>query len=147
MKQPSIKPKVILTLFLTLGLSFGLSACSNTEKAKPKYKTIQTLNEQQKVETGTIVSVRNINIEPRHHSRPSIGVAASSGGFRGIYGSIDVGTLSRIFGNNKTTEAQEIIVKKTSGDTIAITQVSKEKFKQGETVKILLRNGKSIVVR
>lgn len=147
MKQPSIKPKVVLSLFLILGFSFGLSACSNTEKAKPKYKTIQTLNEQQKVETGTVVSVRNILVNPPNYRRPSIGVAASSGGFRGVYGSIDMDTLSRLFGNNKATKAQEIIVKKSSGDTVAITQVSKEIFTQGEKVKILLRNGQSIVVK
>jgi len=149
MQQPSIKSKFLLSIFLILGLSIGLSACSNTEKAKakPKYKTIQTLNEQQKVETGTVVSVRNILVEPRNNTRPTIGVAASSGGFRGIYGSIDMGTLSHIFGNKQTSEAQEIIVKKLTGDTIAITQVSQEKFKQGENVNILLRNGKSIVVK
>ncbi len=147
MKKPSMKPEIVLSLFLMLGLSFGLSACSNTEKAKPKYKTIQTLNEQQNVETGTVVSVRNIQVTPRNYSRPSIGIAASSGGFRSVYGSIDVGSLSRIFGSNRKVEAQEIIVKKSTGDTVAITQVSKEKFKQGETVKILLRDGKSIVVK
>jgi len=147
MKQLSIKPRVLLSFFLILGLSFSLSACSNTEKAKPKYKTIQTLNEQQKVETGTVVSVRDVQIQQRHHSRPSIGVAASSGGFRGIYGSVDVGTLSRIFGKNQSNDAQEIIVKKSIGDTIAITQVSQEKFRKGDIVKILRRGDKSFVVR
>ena len=149
MNKSLFNQQLLFSICLTLGLSFGLSACSNTEKAKakPKYKTIQTLNQQQKVETGTVVSVRAIQIKPPNHSRPSIGVAASSGGFRGVYGSIDMATLSRIFGNNRTIEAQEIIVKKSTGDTIAITQVSKEKFKQGENVKILLRDGKSIVVK
>lgn len=147
MKTPLYKFKLSFSIFLMLGLSFGLSACSNTEKAKPKYKTIQTLNQQQKVETGTVVSVRSIQINTQSYSRPSFGVAASSGGFRGIYGSVDLATLSRFLGNNKTTEAQEIIVKKSAGNTVAITQVTKEKFKQGDKVKILQRDGQSVVVK
>ena len=105
------------------------------------------MNEQQKVETGTIVSVRNIDVKPANYSRPSIALAVDSSGFRSVYGAIDMTTLSHIFGNNKTSEAQEIIVKKKTGNTVAITQVSKEKFKQGESVNILRRNGKSIVVK
>lgn len=154
--KPTFKPiiksrfkrKILLTLPLSLGICLILSACSNTDKPKPKYKTIETLNQQKRVETGTVVAVKTIQIkQASNNSYGNIGIAASSNGFRGIHGSIDLGTLSRIFTNNtKIKTAQEIIVKKTNGQTVAITQVSKETFKQGEAVKILVRNGQAYVI-
>jgi len=145
------KPRVLLSSLLFITFAFGLSACSNSEKpkAKPKYKTIQTLNQQQKVESGTIIAVRDVAIpKERVNSYSNIGVVASSSGHGGIYGSIDLGTLSRLFKKDPTPQlAQEIIVKKRDGQTIAITQVSKEIFKKGENVNILLRDGKTILVK
>ena len=52
MKKSLFKTTSILTICLTLGLSIGLSACSNNVKStpkSPKYKTLQTLNKEQKV--------------------------------------------------------------------------------------------------
>jgi len=130
----------------TLGLVLSLNACTNTTNKKPK--TIQTLNKQQKVELGTVVAVRTIQIKPEAiNSYGNVGVAASSGGFRGIYGSIDLSTISRIFKNTTSAKtAQEVIVKKNSGETVAITQAFKENFKRGDAVKILIRNGNAQVI-
>lgn len=151
MRKKHFNASLFFSSCLILALSFALSACSNPVKSnvndKPKYKTIQTLNQQQKVETGTVISVRSIQIKPPNYSRPSIGIAASSGGFRGVYGSIDMATLGGLFTKEKTTNAQEIIVTKANGNTVAITQVSKEKFTKGESIKILQRDGKSIVIK
>ena len=147
MKEFLCKTPFHLTLLLILGLSIGLSACSNTTKAKPKYKTIQTLNEHP-IETGTVVSVRTIQIpQEAINSYGNIGVSASSGGFSGIYGSIDLATLGRIFSNKPNTRTfQEVIVNKHNGQTVAITQVPREAFRKGDAVKILIRNGESQVI-
>lgn len=141
------KTPILFSTVLVLGLSFGLSACSNNENAKPKYKTIQTLNQQHPVETGTVVSVRTVQIQPEAiNSYGNVGVAASSSGFRGIYGSIDLATLGRIFKNTTGPKtAQEVIVKKNNGQTVAITQVAKETFNRGDSVKILVRKGEARV--
>jgi len=147
----NISTKFVLVI-AALGLILGLSACSNNVPNKPKPKTINTLNNQQQVELGTVVAVRTIQIKPdanRSYGSPfsNIGLSASSGGFRGIYGSINLATLGRLFKNTSAAEtAQEIIVKKNNGETVAITQVFKENFKQGDAVKILIRNGNAQVI-
>lgn len=145
----NVSPKYVI-IIATLGLLLGLSACSNNPPNKPK--TIQTLNNQQKVELGTVVTVRTFQIKSdANHSYRSpygnVGVAASSGGFRGIYGSIDLATIGRLF--KKTTAAktaQEIIVKKNTGETVVISQPYKEHFNKGDAVKILVRNGYAQVI-
>lgn len=136
---------------VTLSLSIGLNGCSNTTATlEKKPKTIQTLNNQHKVELGTVVAIRDVQIKPEtdNYGRPygNVGVSASSGGFRGIYGSIDLATIGRLFKNNTAKKAQEIIVKKNSGETVAITQDIKDSFKQGDAVKILVSNGYAQVI-
>ena len=133
-----------------IGLMLSLSSCSNTI-GKEKTKTTQTLNKQQKVEFGTVVAVRTVQIkaDTKTSANPygNIGVSASSGGFRGIHASIDLATFSRLFKNNTEVKtAQEVIVKKSIGETVAITQAFKENFKKGDTVKILVRNGYAQVI-
>lgn len=148
MKKFISKKPIHLTLLLIIGLSIGLSACSNSNKvkAKPKYKTIQTLNEHP-VESGTVVSARNIQIQETANSYGNIGVTASSGGFGGIYGSIDLASLGRLFDNSpRTRTVQEVIIKKNNGQTVVVTQKNIEAFKQGDLVKILHRNGESLVI-
>jgi len=142
----------LLFIGAIMALFFSISACSNTPK-KPKYKTIQTLNQQQKVEYGTVLAIRTFKINSDTQSASAspygnIGVAASSGGFRGIYGSIDLATIGRLFNKASSTKtAQEIIVKKSSGETVSITQLQKQNFKQGDRVKIVIRNGNAEVIR
>lgn len=148
LNKTTLRSQSFLAL-LMLGLMLSMSACSNTAE-NTTTKTNQALN-QHKVELGTVVAVRMIEIKP-DANRPNyplsnVGIAASSGGFRGIYGSIDLATFSRLFKNNSETKtAQEIIVKKNNGETVAITQAFKETFKQGDAVKILVRNGYAQVV-
>ena len=148
MKTVLLKPQLLLSTLFFLVFSIGLSACSNTEKAKPEYKTIQTLNEQQ-VETGTVIAVNKVIIQPSSYNyRPNIGIAASSGGFRSIYGSVDLATLSRLFTNSGGAKtAQEIIIKKNNGQTVAITETTKDSFKAGDVVKILKQDGIARVIR
>lgn len=145
-------PKLFV-ISATLGLVLSLSACSNNPpKKKTKYKTIQTLNQQQKVEYGTVIAARTFKINADNQNASvspygNIGVAASSGGFRGIYGSIDLATIGRLFNKAQSTKtAQEIIVKKNTGETVSITQVQKQNFKQGDKVKIVIRNGNAEVI-
>lgn len=146
--------KSILAM-VTLGLILSLSACTNnanTTNNKSKPNTIQTLNNQQIVETGTVIAVRTLKIKPNannSYGRPygNVGVSASSGGFRGIYGSVDLATLGRLFkGATAAKTAQEVIVKKSTGETVAITQPFKESFAKGDSVKILVRNGNAQVI-
>ena len=134
----------LIFAFLTLSITIGLSACSNSNKNTQN--SAQTVNNQQTVELGTVVGVRQVELREidnrSNNPLSNVGVSASSGGYRGIYAAIDVGTLARLFKNNsKGKLVQEVTVKKRSGETVAITQAIKETFKTGETVKILYRNG------
>jgi len=101
------------------------------------------------VETGTIISMSNIAIEPEKiNSYGSVGVSVGSGGHSGVYGAFDLATLGKVFRNaTKPKTAQRFIIKKTNGEMIAITQApSKEIFKVGESVKLFLENGKAKVI-
>ena len=140
------KSAYIPTIILSAGLVVSLSACSNKTAENPK--TIQTEN-LQKVELGKVVSVKTIQIQAeRSYRRPyGVGVSASSGGHRGIYGSIDLATIGGLFKESNDPEnVQEIIVKKNSGEIVAITQKHSESFKQGDSVKIVIRNGIAKVI-
>ncbi len=130
-----------MKILSALILLFSLTACSSNTANNQ-------LGKQQTVETGTVVSVKTIKIKPEEiRSYGNVGVGVGSGGYRGVYGSVDVGTLARLFRNATGPKtAQEIIVNKTNGETVAITQEAKENFKQGDSVKILLRNGEARVI-
>ncbi|MEE9326021.1 MAG: hypothetical protein V3U71_01920 [Cocleimonas sp.] len=106
------------------------------------------LNKQQTVELGTVISVKTVKLKPESiDSYGNVGVSVGSGGHSGVYGSVDVGTIGRIFRNaTRDKVAQEIIVKKKSGETIAVTQDNKISFSKGDKVKLLLRNGKARVI-
>ena len=139
MKLFALLPFVVLLI--------SLSACSNnkTSANTPINKPIENM---QKVEMGTIVSVQSIAIEPEKiDSYGNIGVSVGSGGHSGIYGAFDVATIGKIFRNTtKPKTALQLIVKKANGETVAITQTaSKEVFKSGDSVKLLLQDGKAKV--
>lgn len=139
-----------VSVFVSLGLMLILSACSNTVDNNNS-NTVQTLNQQQRVETGTVVAVRMVQLKPNankvNNPLSNVGIAAGSGGFRGVYGSIDLATIGRLFNSNAQTKtAQEIIVNKSNGQTVVITQALKENFKRGDAVKILVRNGYAQVI-
>lgn len=131
------KMKLIFSLFFAL----TLTACSSQATNTP-------LSKSQTVETGTVVAVKSIYLKPEK-LRPSVGVSIGSGGYRGVHGGVDVGNVVRVIrdANNPRFE-QEIIIRKTNGDTVAITQISKEMFKKGDNVKlILIKNGEARVIR
>ncbi len=130
----------------------SISACSNNTVENQAAKTSEkdaTIGQIQTVEAGTIVAINTYTIQPeRIRSYGNVGVGIGSGGYRGIYGSVDVGTLARLFRNaTGPKKAYEIIVKKTTGETVAITQLQNDNFKKGDAVKILLRNGEARVIR
>lgn len=133
--------KFLKSLLLTIFLTTMFSACSSNQTT--------TVENIQTIEMGTIVSINNVLVEPeRINSYGNVGVAVGSGGRSGIYGAVDVATLGKLFRNaTKPMTALQFIIKKTNGETVAITQeASKEIFKVGEPVKLLLMNGKAKVM-
>jgi len=147
--RPNLRPMKILLLVITV---FTVGACSNnavdTQTKQATEKGV-TIGQVQSIETGTIVGVNTYIIRPeRIRSYGNVGVGIGSGGYRGIYGSVDVGTLARLFRNaTGPKKAYEIIVKTTKGETVAITQLQNDNFRAGDRVKILLRNGEARVIR
>jgi len=133
------------TLALTLSLltAISLSACSNNKAANSKIENMQ------KIEMGKIVSVKSVPVKPEDiDSYGRIGVSVGSGGRGGVFGAVDLATIGKLYRNaTKPTTAQQLIVTKSNGETVAITQAnSKEVFKIGEKVKILLKDGKAKVI-
>ena len=141
-----MKIKTILILLITLN---SLIACSTNSKAPRNDNTNIQLGTLKKVEFGTVISVKNISIKSTPTEAPrstgNIGVNVGSGG-TGIYGTVDVATLTRLFSENKPKTVQEIIIKKEFGKLVVVTQDTKEVFKKGDKVKILSRNNKAIVI-
>ena len=133
--------KILSTLIPPIIFFLSLTACSSNPANNQ-------LGKLQNVETGTVINVTTVKIIPeRINSYGNVGVGIGSGGYRGIFGSVDVGTLARIFRNATGPKiAQEIIVRKTNGEVVAVTQASKTLFKQGDRVKILLRKGQAEVI-
>ncbi len=146
--------KVSLYIFCLISLlAFnGCSGFSNTASSnatKPVATTVtNTLNVEQKIENGVVLAVKAVNVpaEPIQ-SYGNVGVVLNSGGSSGIQGSVDLKTIGTLYRNlTKNRAAQEIIVKKETGETVAITQSRKDVFKVGERVKILKRGTKAVVV-
>ena len=133
---------------LLVALLTSLSACSNTNDTDSRTKTYTATNIQ-KVELGKIIAIKTVALKPEEiDSYGNLGVSIGSGGRSGVYGSVDIGTLAKIYRNTtKPTTAQQIIITKANGETVAITQEhSKHTFKIGETVKLLVENGKAKVI-
>jgi len=134
--------KLFKILLFTV-LLITMSACSNNKTASSG--TIENL---QKVEAGTIVSVKTIALKPEEiNSYGNVGVSVGSGGHSGVYGSVDLATIGKLYRNaTKPTTAQQFIITKFNGETVAITQpASKEIFKTGDSVKLLFKDGKAKV--
>jgi outer membrane lipoprotein SlyB len=127
-----------LSVFIFVIMLIGCS--SNTANNR--------IGKQQTVETGTVLSMRTFNIKPEQiNSYGNVGVGIGSGGYRGIFGSVDIGTLARLFRNATGPKVvQEIIIRKSNGEAVAITQVATDNFKTGDAVKILLKNGEARVI-
>lgn len=125
-------------IFLFL-LTFSVSACST--------QTTNTRIDPQLVKSvGTVISVKSTYIKGET-LRPSLGGYIGSGGYRGVYGGIDVGNVVRTVRDaNSPRYSQRIIIRQANGDTVAITQISREPFKVGDPVKIVLLNGEARVI-
>ena len=142
-----MKSLTALTLFLTIISS--LVACSSNKATSNRTISETQLGVATKVEKGEVVSVKTINLKSGSNDKSygNVGMSVGTEGNAGLYGSVDVATIGRFFSNiDKPSTAQEIIIKKEDGDTVAITQATKEQFKKGDKIKILLRSGKSVVI-
>ncbi len=131
-------------LFLTFFLVSTLAACSSNKNA-----VTDNVENMQKVESATIVAVKTIKVKPEEiNSYGNVGVSVGTGGTSGVYGTVDLATLSKLYRNaTKPTSALQIIVTKANGETVAITQpATKEAFKVGDTVKVLIVDGKAKVM-
>ncbi len=129
---------------LSLFILISLSACSNNKTANTGNAT-----NMQKIEMGKIISVKTVAVKPEEiNSYGNVGVSVGSGGHSGVYGSVDIATIGKLYRNaTKPSTAQQFIVTKSNGETVAITQAnSKETFKVGDSVKIFLENGKAKVI-
>jgi outer membrane lipoprotein SlyB len=136
--------KIFVTLLL-IGTVIGMSACSNNKTSS----ATSIVENMQKVETGTIVSVKTIALKPEEiNSYGNVGVSVGTGGSSGVYGSVDLATIGKLYRNaTKPTTAQQFIIKKSNGETVAITQEkSREEFKIGDAVKLLIKDGKAKVI-
>lgn len=131
--------KVRLFLLLLL-LATTLNACSNTNGTN--------VSNVKEVQQGTVVSVTltPIKTEPiRPHG--GIGITLGSGGYSGIYGSFDLATIGRILSTPaQKPMQQEIIVKRSNGSLVAITQPEKEPFHRGDKIKIVHRGNEARVI-
>lgn len=131
-----------MKLLAILLITFTLSACSNNTSNTSENASSGVKN----TETGTVLNVRSIYLKPER-LRPSIGISVGSGGYRGAYGGIDVGNVARVIKDaNKPRFEQTIIVKTSDGNTAEITQVSREMFKRGDKVKVVLQRGEARVI-
>ena len=117
---------IVLLAFIT---SF-LSACSSTEQSNIK-----------EVQLGTVVSVTLVPVKTEStHPQGGFGVTVGSGGHTGIYGSIDLATIGEILSPPaKPAMMQEIIVRRTNGKLVAITQREQASFHRGDKIKIVRR--------
>jgi len=130
--------KRLLTLFLSAAITATLSACSTTNT--------NTRLDKKGTQTGTVLAVKSTYIKPET-LRPSVGVSIGSGGYSGIYGGFDVGNVVRAARDANSPNYRQIItVQQSNGETVAITQISRQAFKQGDRVKLILVNGEARVI-
>ncbi len=134
--------KTLVTLFLataiTTAIATTLGACSTTNT--------NTRLDKKGTQTGTVLAVKSTYIKPET-LHPRVGVSIGSGGYRGIYGGFDVGNVVRAARDaNHPNYRQILTVQQSNGDTVAITQISRQTFKPGDAVKLILVNGEARVI-
>jgi len=138
-----------LAVFVLIVLS--ISACSSNAPKQVANTSVQVAKSTEamgvisKVEIGTIVQLKTI-VQTNDTSLAdsgSIGVSVGSGGHSGIYGSINAANILRAL--RKPPKLLELIVKKSDGSFVSVTQSLGGNFNVGDKVKILLRNGRALV--
>jgi outer membrane lipoprotein SlyB len=128
-----IQKTLLLVLLATL-----LTACSVNQSTKT------TVGQLQKTEVATIIQLKEISTTNDSDLLGSrMGVSIGSGGYKGIYGSFDLGKIFSAL--SKPTKQLALMVKKQNGEIIAIKQPLNNHFKVGDKVRILQRNGRSVV--
>ncbi len=129
---------LLLSLLVASTMTVTLGACSSTNS--------NTWADGQGAQTGTVLAVKATYIKPET-LHPSIGVSIGSGGYSGVYGGFDVGNVVRAVRDAKSPSYRQIItVRQSDGKTVAITQISRQVFKPGEPVKLILVNGEARVI-
>lgn len=141
-----------LKLLLILPLFLVLTACGANPSATT-YSRDQALAVQQ-VQFGTIVSVREVQIEGTQSGVGAVagtvvgGVAGSGvGGGRGsAIAAVVAGVAGGLIGNkveNAATKKQglEITVQLDSGNIISVVQQAEENFQAGDRVRLLTSKG------
>lgn len=144
--------KETMSITLVLFLSIGLAACSSAPSSST-YQRAQA-GKIHEVKLGQVVSVRNVAIEP---DQTEIGNAAGSilGGIAGSTAGEGAGKLaattigavvggivgSKVDRGVQTQPGYEITVRLESGKIVAISQLADERFKVGDQVKVIEKNG------
>ncbi len=139
--------KTIKQLITVLALISLITSCTNnTTNTTNNDKRIYTL---QDVQSGSVIAVKKVVLkaEPiRPHG--NIGVSLGSGGHAGFYGAVDILTLGSLFGIKKKDKVmQEIIIRRSNGTLVAVTQPYSTSFKRGDRVRIIKRGNEARVIR
>lgn len=155
----------LMTFLIFSGISFAMSASPAfagnydiSANGNTRYGTLS----QGGVDEGVVVNVRTVKVEPSNTARTAgTGIGAALGavignrigrnGSNGNYAATAlVGILGGIAGNVATdaiadNDAQEVIVKKTSGQVVVITQVESS-LGVGQKVYLVDSAGKTRVI-
>jgi len=115
-----------------------LAGCSNNN----------SVNTFQEVQKGSVVAVNQTIIRAKPiRPRANVGVSVGSGGHPGIYGAVDIFTLGHLLGiKRKDKVMQEVIVKRSNGTLVAITQPFNTMFRRGDQIKIVKQDGEARVI-
>lgn len=148
--------KLLLVSSLVAVLGLGVVGCSSTPSSGTYDRT--QAGTLQKVQYGTVTSVRNVLIE---NEQSGVGTAAGGiiGGVAGseigegkgrvvgsVLGSVLGGVVgSKIDKNVQTKQGIEVTVRLRDGNTVAISQLADERFRVGDSVKVLTNNGRARV--
>ena len=134
--------KTIKQLITTLALISLITSCTNTTNNDKRIYTLQD------VQSGSIIAVKKVVLkaEPiKPHG--NIGVSLGSGGHAGFYGAVDILTLGSLFGiKRKDKIMQEIIIRRSNGTLVAVTQPYSTSLKRGDKVKIIKRGNEARVI-
>ena len=141
----SLKLLNIVLVFLSLSACSSTATKDSSVSASQAGKAVVPMGSISKVELGTIVQLKKVILtnDASLANAGNIGVSVGSGGHSGVYGSINAGTIIRAL--RGPTKRLEIVIKKSNGEHVSVTQALGGNFKVGDKIKILLRNGLAVV--
>ena len=122
---------------LSSTLIIFLASCSNNS----------SVNTFQEVQTGSVVAVNQTVIRAKPiKPRANVGVSIGSGGRSGLYGAVDILTLGSLLGIKKKDKViQEVIIRRSNGTLVAVTQPFHAMFRRGDQIKIVKQDGEARV--